>query len=377
MLRYHPLTDYQPGSVRDDFDFGCVMLFSMPAVRNALKTYGGIPSVTFAGLYDLRLKLSIEHSLHHVREPLYSVTRSTERSGAERLFAYVDPRNEAAQKEMEAVFTDYLKNIGAYLAPHQFREVKPTADYFPVEASVVIPVRNRKETIADAVKSALSQETDFSFNVIVVDNHSTDGTTAVLSDLARQYSRLNHIIPARTDLAIGGCWNEALRIDACGRYAVQLDSDDLYSSARTLQKIVDMLRQGNYAMVIGSYTLVDFTLNQIPPGLIDHREWTDENGRNNALRINGLGAPRAFNTGLMRTIEFPNVSYGEDYAAALRICREYRIGRIYESLYLCRRWQGNTDAALSIEETNRNNVFKDEVRSAEILARQRMNQGAV
>ena len=241
-----------------------------------------------------------------------------------------------------------------------------------MEASVVIPVRNRKETIAEAVKSALSQETDFPFNVIVVDNHSTDGTTAILSDLARQYSSLKHIVPKRTDLGIGGCWNEALRHEACGRYAVQLDSDDLYSSHRTLQKMVDMLRQGNYAMVIGSYTLVDSRLEEIPPGLIDHREWTDENGHNNALRINGLGAPRAFNTGLMRKIGFLNVSYGEDYAAALRICREYRIGRIYESLYLCRRWSGNTDAALSIEEANRNNAFKDKIRTIEILARQKM-----
>jgi hypothetical protein len=370
----HPLNDYQPGSVRDDFDFGRIILFSIPAVRSALKTYGGISAVTSAGLYDLRLKLSIDHTLHHVREPLYSVIRPHEHSSGERLFAYVDPRNEVAQKEMETVFTDYIKNIGAYLAPYRFREVEPATDCFPVEASVVIPVRNRKETVADAVKSALSQQTDFSFNVIVVDNHSTDGTTAVLSDLARQSSRLNHIIPVRTDLAIGGCWNEALRSQACGRYAVQLDSDDLYSSPHSLQKIVDLLHQGNYAMVIGSYTLVDFSLKQIPPGLVDHREWTDENGRNNALRVNGLGAPRAFNTGLMRTIGFPDVSYGEDYAAALRICREYRIGRIYDSLYLCRRWPGNTDAALSIEETNRNNAFKDAVRSEEILARQQMNR---
>jgi glycosyltransferase involved in cell wall biosynthesis len=243
-----------------------------------------------------------------------------------------------------------------------------------VEASVVIPVRNRNETIAEAVKSALSQETDFPFNIIVVDNHSTDGTTVILSDLARQYHRLEHIIPKRTDLGIGGCWNEALRHKACGRYAVQLDSDDLYSSHRTLQKMVDMLCQGNYAMVIGSYTLVDSRLEEIPPGLIDHREWTDENGHNNALRINGLGAPRAFHTGLMRKIGFLNVSYGEDYAAVLRISREYRIGRIYESLYLCRRWSGNTDAAISIEEANRNNAFKDKIRTIEILDRQKMNK---
>jgi len=372
----HPLNDYQPGSVRDDFDFGSMILFSVSAVRNALKKYGAIPKVKFAGLYDLRLKVSIDHPVYHLQEPLYSVIGPmigrNEPSSSEKLFAYVDPHNEAVQKEMETVFTDYLKKIGAYLLPHHLREVEQTLKSFPVEASIVIPVRNRKETISEAVKSALSQETDFPFNVIAVDNHSADGTTAVLSYLTRRYSNLKHIVPKKTDLGIGGCWNEALHARACGRYAVQLDSDDLYSSSHTLKKMVDMLRQGNYAMVIGSYTLVDSRLEEIPPGLIDHREWTDENGHNNALRINGLGAPRAFNTGLMRKIGFINVSYGEDYAAALRICREYRIGRIYESLYLCRRWLGNTDAALSIEEANRNDAFKDNIRTEEIFARQRL-----
>jgi hypothetical protein len=369
------LNDYQLGSVRDDFDFGAMMLFSLPAIRKALKTYGAIPEVTFAGLYDLRLKVSIDHSVLHVGEPLYTVIKTDEPSCNEKLFAYVDPRHQAVQKEMETVFTEYLKKVGAYLPPHHLREVNPTTESFPVEASVVIPVRNRKETISEAVKNALSQQTDFSFNVIVVDNHSKDGTTVVLSDLARRYSNLKHIVPKRTDLGIGGCWNEAIHSEACGRYAVQLDSDDLYSSPQTLQKMVIMLRQGRYPMVIGSYTLVDFELREIPPGLIDHCEWTDENGHNNALRINGLGAPRAFNTRLMRKIGFLNVSYGEDYAAALRICREYRIGRIYESLYLCRRWPGNTDADLTLEETNRNDAFKDKIRTEEILARQKMNQG--
>ena len=275
---------------------------------------------------------------------------------------------------MEAVFTEYLKRIGAFLPPESFQQVPPGPGCFPVEASVVIPVRNRQQTIAEAVNSALSQKTDFLFNVLVVDNHSTDRTTPVLSDLAGRHPALKHIIPKRTDLGIGGCWNEALEHEACGRYAVQLDSDDLYGSAQTLQKMVDKLRQGDYALVIGSYTLVDSSLKEIPPGLIDHLEWTDENGRNNALRINGLGAPRAFNTGLMRKFGFLNVSYGEDYAAALRICREYRIGRIYENLYLCRRWSGNTDAALTIEAANRNDAFKDEVRTAEIQARQKMNK---
>jgi len=371
----HSLNDYQPGSVRDDFDFGAMILFSVSAVQKALKKYGPMPNVKFAGLYDLRLKVSIDHSVYHLQEPLYTMIEADEPSGGEKIFAYVDRRNEAVQKEMETVFTDYLKKIRGYLPPHHLRGVEQTSTPFPVEASVIIPVRNRKETIAEAVKSALSQKTDFPFSIIVVDNHSTDGTTAILSDLARHCSSLKHVLPKRTDLGIGGCWNEALHNEACGRIAVQLDSDDLYSSSRTLQKMIDMVRQGNYAMVIGSYTLVDSRLEEIPPGLIDHREWTDENGHNNALRINGLGAPRAFNTDLMRKIGFQNVSYGEDYAAALRICREYRIGRIYESLYLCRRWSGNTDSELSIKETNRNDAFKDKIRTMEILARQKMAKG--
>ncbi len=371
----HPLCDYQPGSVRDDFDFGHMMLYSVPAIRKALKKYGPIPDVKFASLYDLRLKVSIDHPVSHLQEPLYSVLEAIEPPNGEMLFAYVDPRNEAAQKEMELVFTDYLKKIGAYLPPHHFKEVEETTKSFQVEASVIIPVLNRKETIAQAVKSALSQETDFPFNVIVVDNHSADGTMAILSDLGSQYSKLKHIVPERTDLGIGGCWNEALQDEACGRYAVQLDSDDLYSSSNALQKMVDMLRERTYAMGIGSYTLVNSRLEEIPPGLVDHREWTDENGRNNALRINGLGAPRAFNTSLMRSIGFLNVSYGEDYAAALRISREYRIGRIYESLYLCRRWSGNTDAALGLEEANRNNAFKDKIRTDEMIARQKIAEG--
>jgi 23S rRNA pseudoU1915 N3-methylase RlmH len=385
---FHPLNDYQMGSVRDDFNFGAMILFSIPAIRKALKKYGLIPDVQFAGLYDLRLKVSIDHSLYHLSEPLYIVIRNVgaihARLGAkpqelplkEKIFAYVDPLNRTVQKEMEIVFTDYLKKIKAYLPPN-FREVEETLTSFQVEASVIIPVRNRKETIMEAVKSALSQETDFPFNVIVVDNHSTDGTTAILSDLARKYPNLRHIVPKRVDLGIGGCWNEALGHEECGRYAVQLDSDDLYSSSRTLQKMADMLRQGSFGMVIGSYTLVDHRLEVIPPGLIDHREWSAENGHNNALRINGLGAPRAFNTSLMRKIGFSNVSYGEDYAAALRVCREYRIGRIYENLYLCRRWSGNSDAGLTIEEANRNDAFKDKIRTKEILARQKMNLGGV
>ncbi|MBS3918715.1 MAG: glycosyltransferase family 2 protein [Deltaproteobacteria bacterium] len=369
----HPLNDYQLGSVRDDFDFGAIILFSVPAIQRALEKYGTIPEVEISGLYDLRLKVSIDHSIYHLKEPLYSVIKTEGLSSDGKLFAYLDPQHRALQKEMETIFTEYLKNIGAYLPPN-FKEIEQVTKSFPVETSVIIPVRNRKETIGDALKSALSQETDFPFNIIVVDNHSKDGTTTILSDFSKQYFNLKYIVPERTDLGIGGCWNEALQHKACGRYVVQLDSDDLYNGNRTLQKMVDMLRQGNFAMVIGSYTIVNERFEEIPPGLIDHREWTDENGRNNALRINGLGAPRAFDTSLMRKIGFLNVSYGEDYAAALRICREYRIGRIYESLYLCRRWSGNTDAGISLEELNRNNTFKDAIRTEEILARQKIVQ---
>jgi 23S rRNA pseudoU1915 N3-methylase RlmH len=373
----HPLNDYQLGSVCDDFDFGAMVLFSVSAIQKASKKYGLIPGVKFAGLYDLRLKVSIDHPVYHLQEPIYSIIGpmigNDKPSESQKIFAYVDPYHKTLQKEMETVFTDYLKKIGAYLPPN-FMEVEQSPKSVQAEASVIIPVRNRKETIAEAIKSALWQETNFPFNMIIVDNHSTDGTTAILADLTKQYFNLKHIIPKRMDLGIGGCWNEALCHKACGRYVVQLDSDDLYSSPYTLQKIVDMFRRDNYAMVIGSYTLVNLRLEEIPPGLIDHREWTDDNGHNNALRINGLGAPRAFNTDLIRKIGFLNVSYGEDYAAALRICREYRIGRIFESLYLCRRWSGNTDAGLSIEETNQNNIFKDKIRTDEIQARQKMNR---
>jgi hypothetical protein len=370
----HPLIDCQLGSVRDDFEFGGMVLFSVDAIRKARKKYGEIPGVNYAGLYDLRLKVSIDHLVHHLPEPLYTVISSERPSGDENLFAYVDPGNSDVQKEMEVVFTDYLKRIGAYLPPTLLRHAGKSMDTFPVEASVIIPVRNRCGTIADAVESTISQDTDFPFNVIVVNNHSTDGTTTVLSDLAARYQALQHIVPRRTDLGIGGCWNEAINSSICGRFAVQLDSDDLYSSPGTLQRIIGMLRDEKYAMVIGSYTVVNKNMETIHPGLIDHGEWTDENGHNNALRINGLGAPRAFATNIIRKIGFLNVSYGEDYAAAMRICREYKIGRIYDSLYLCRRWEGNTDAALTMEESNRNDMFKDSLRTQEILERQKISK---
>ena len=370
ILRERPVNDHQPGSLRDGFDFGPLILVSTAAARGALRKYGEIPPYRWAGWYDLRLKLSTDDAPFHLPERLSIVEQKTAAAAGQ--FAYVDPRNRLFQAEMEAVATAHLKRIGAWLPP-VFRDVPPSIRPFPVEASVVIPVRNRVRTVADAAKSALAQRTDFPFNVIVVDNHSTDGTTGLLAEIAGRHSPLRHIVPERRDLSIGGCWNEALFSEACGRYAVQLDSDDLYSGDDALQRLVDALRRGNCAMAVGSYTIVDGELNEIPPGLIDHREWTEENGRNNALRINGLGAPRAFATEILRATGFPNVGYGEDYAVALRLSREYRIGRIYDSLYLCRRWEGNTDAVLTVEQANRHDAYKDRLRSIEIAARQRQN----
>ncbi|PKN60460.1 MAG: glycosyl transferase [Deltaproteobacteria bacterium HGW-Deltaproteobacteria-11] len=383
----HPVNDYQPGSIRDDFNFGPVRLISVAAVRSSLKKYGAIADLSHAGLYDLRLKVSTDYPLFHLQEYLYTKMAGTngplpahdsgKREGRpvseEKHFAYVDPRHQAVQREMEAAATAHLKRIGAWMKP-AFKDIPAPGLRFPVEASVIIPVRNRRRTVADAVHSALSQKTDFAFNVICVDNHSTDGTTKVLSGLARKFPVLKHLIPQRTDLGIGGCWNEAIFADCCGRISVQLDSDDLYSGPHTVQKIVDLFRSSPCAMVIGAYTLVDEHLETIPPGLIDHREWTDDNGRNNAVRINGLGAPRAFRTALVRQTGFLNVSYGEDYAMVLRLLREYRLGRIYENLYLCRRWEGNTDADLPVEKANRNDAFKDKIRTLEIMARQTLNR---
>jgi hypothetical protein len=369
-LREHPVNDYQPGSLRDGFDFGPLVLISTAAARAALRKYGEIPPCRWAGWYDLRLKLSTGREPFHLPERLCVLPEAVR--AEEGHFAYVDPRNRLYQEEMEVSATAHLKRIGAWLAP-VFRDVPPPDHPFPVEASVVIPVRNRVRTVGDAVKSALAQRTDFPFNVVVVDNHSTDGTTALLAELAGRSSILRHIVPERRDLSIGGCWNEALFSEACGRYAVQLDSDDLYQEDDALRRLVEVLRRENCAMAVGSYTIVDRELGEIPPGLIDHREWTDKNGRNNALRINGFGAPRAFDTAILRGIGFPNVGYGEDYAVALRLSREYRIGRIYESLYLCRRWEGNTDAVLTVEQANRHDAYKDRLRTIEIRARRRQN----
>jgi hypothetical protein len=357
----HRRIDYQPGSIRDTFDFGPVVGISVKAAREA-----GFGNWKWGGLYDLRLRISENHSIVRIPEPLYSASAADARPTGQKQFDYVDPRNRDYQIEMERIAKVHLQRIGACLDPN-FERVPPPAETFPLKASVVIPVRNRERTILDALRSALDQQTDFEFNVIVVDNHSTDRTTEILAGF--KDTRLRHVVPQRLDLGIGGCWNEAIYSPDCGRYSIQLDSDDLYSDKGVLRRIVGELETGPYAMVIGSYNMVDFTLKQIPPGIIDHREWTRENGRNNALRVNGLGAPRAFDTSILRRIGFPNVSYGEDYAVALRISRQYEIGRIYDPVYLCRRWEGNTDSALPLDVANRYDQYKDWLRTVEIRAR--------
>ena len=360
----HPRIDYRSGSIRDSFDFGPVVGVSVQAARQS-----GIDSTwKWGGLYDLRLRISEKHAIVRIPEPLYSASMIDARPMDQKQFDYVDPRNRDYQIEMERIATAHLKRIGAWLRPH-FEKVPAAAQTYPVKASVVMPVRNRERTILDTVQSALVQSADFEFNVIVVDNHSTDRTTEILRGISD--SRFKHVVPERRDLGIGGCWNEAIYSKDCGQYAIQLDSDDLYINAGVLRRIVAELEAGPYAMVIGSYTMVDFSLKEIPPGLIDHHEWSRENGRNNALRVNGLGAPRAFNTAVLRRIGFPNVSYGEDYAVALRISRDYEIARIYESVYLCRRWEGNSDSALPLELANRYDLYKDWLRTIEIQARMR------
>lgn len=358
----HPVIDCQKGALRDDFDFGSVLVFKSSSFRKAVRSMEA--DYEWGALYDLRLRMK---KIVHINEYLYTEIETDTRKSGEKQFDYVDPKNRAVQVEMEQICTAHLKRIGAYLEP-KFKNVEFSGE-FPVTASVVIPVYNRVKTVKDAVESALAQQCDFPFNVIVVDNHSTDGTTELLEEIATKDERLVHIIPARYDLGIGGCWNLAVHSEKCGEFAVQLDSDDVYSGLNTLSRIVNAFREQNCAMVVGTYQMTDFDMQPIPPGVIDHREWTEENGRNNALRINGLGAPRAFWTPLLRTINLPNTSYGEDYALGLRISREYRIGRIYDVLYCCRRWEGNSDAALDIERVNANNLYKDRIRTWELEAR--------
>lgn len=362
----HPVIDYQEGSLRDDFNFGSVLFYNAECLKKAIvettSTY------QFAGLYNLRLKVSPQAELVHINEYLYSEVETDTRKSVEKQFDYVNPKNRAVQMEMEAACTDHLKKIGGYLAPI-FKKIEFDESNFPVEASVIIPIKNRVKTVEDAIKSVLIQNTSFDFNLIIVDNFSTDGTSALIQKYARQDNRVIHIIPTRTDLGIGGCWNEGVHDSRCGKFSVQLDSDDVYQNENTLQTIVDAFYEQNCAMVIGSYTMTNFAMETIPPGLIDHKEWTPENGRNNALRINGLGAPRAFYTPVLREIKVPNTSYGEDYALGLRISRKYQIGRIYESLYLCRRWDENSDASLDVVKMNGYNLYKDKIRTIELKAR--------
>ena len=375
----HPAIDYFEGSIRDDFDFGSLLLIQT-RLLHTFAMQAGEHDYQYAGFYALRLFLSRQSTLLHLNEYLYTEVETDTRASGVKQFDYVNPRNREVQIEYEQVATDHLKAIGAKIDPSYYLTPDFTEQEFPVEATVVIPVFNRAKTIADAVNSALQQEASFKYNVIVVDNHSTDGTSDILAAMlpqrdSQQFEKLIVITPDRTDLGIGGCWNVAINDPRCGRFTVQLDSDDLYSSPTTLQSIVDAFYKQQAAMVIGSYRMCDFELNTLPPGIIDHREWTDENGANNALRINGLGAPRAFFTPLLRQVQFPNTSYGEDYALGLIFSRHFRIGRIYDELYLCRRWGGNSDAALSIDRINANNLYKDRLRTLEIKARQLMVSG--
>lgn len=371
-LMPHPVNDYQPGSIRNDFDFGPVVMLNAADVLSASEDFPPeISRQLDGGWYALRLHLTIGKMMAMIPEFLYTVRRVDYRKSGEKQHDYVNPNNKEYQLQMEQVFTSHLKMIGAYLESPA-TEIDYDSEIFPVEASIVIPVKNRVKTISDAVNSALNQECDFQFNVIVVDNDSTDGTREILQNIEDPKLKLITVEESE-ELGIGGCWNKAVESEFCGRFCVQLDSDDIYNSQNTLKAIIDKFRSGSYGMVVGSYIMVDFNGKIIPPGLISHDEWTDDNGLNNALRTHGFGAPRAFFTPLVREFLFPNVSYGEDYAMALRISRDYKVGRIFEPLYLCRRWEGNSDASLSIEKTNAHNNYKDCLRSIELLARVRKN----
>lgn len=364
-----PVIDYQFGSLRDDFNFGSVLFFNAADFKKAA---AGIDAeYTAAGLYDLRLRISRIAPIVHINEYLYSDVTVDNRKSGEKIFDYVDPKNRGVQIEMEKACTAHLKEIGGYLKP-EFAEIDFNKGDFEYEASVIIPVRNRIRTIRDAIRSVLSQKTDFPFNLIVIDNHSTDGTTEAIDEF-KDDPRLVHIVPERDDLGIGGCWNQGVQHPKCGKFAVQLDSDDVYSDENTLAKMVKAFYDQKCAMVVGTYELTDIDKNPIPPGVIDHKEWTPENGRNNALRINGLGAPRAFYTPMLREIHVPNTSYGEDYALGLAFSRHHQIGRVYDVVYLCRRWEDNSDASLDVVKMNNNNLYKDRIRTWELQARCAMN----
>jgi hypothetical protein len=362
-----PTIEYQEGSLRDDFSFGSLLVFNTRVLQDATQSISR--DYHFAALYHLRLAVSRIHRIVRVPEFLYTEEEIDMRQSGQKMFDYVDPKNQQAQIEMEQVCTDHLKATGAYLEP-RFRKIVFDQDDYPVEASVIIPVRNRKKTIGDAIGSVLSQKASFNFNLIIVDNFSTDGTGEIIKSIADKDDRVLHIIPKRRDLGIGGCWNVGVANENCGRFSIQLDSDDLYIDENVISRIVGAFYEQKCAMVVGSYQMVNFNLEEIPPGLIDHKEWTPENGRNNALRINGLGAPRAFYTRVLRNVKVPNTSYGEDYALGLYISRHYQIGRIYEPLYLCRRWEENSDAALDITKLNAHNFYKDKIRTVEFWARQ-------
>ncbi|MGM9843261.1 MAG: glycosyltransferase family 2 protein [Muribaculaceae bacterium] len=365
-----PVIDYQFGSLRDDFNFGSVLFFCTKAFKAAAAEIDA--EYTAAGLYDLRLKVSRIAPLVHINEYLYTDITIPQKEDGESHFSYVDPKNRGVQIEMEKACTDHLKKIGGYLEP-VFDKIEFDKGDFEYEASVIIPVRNRVRTIRDAIRSVLSQKTNFKFNLIIIDNGSTDGTTEAIDEFAAD-ERLVHIVPERDDLGIGGCWNAGVNHPKCGKFAVQLDSDDVYSDENTLQKMVQAFYDQNCAMVVGTYMLTDINMQMIPPGVIDHKEWTPENGRNNALRINGLGAPRAFYTPMLRQINVPNTSYGEDYALGLAFSRRCQIGRVYDVVYLCRRWEDNSDHALDINKTNANNLYKDRIRTWELQARVEMNK---
>lgn len=365
-----PVIDYQLGSLRDDFDFGSVLLFNTEKLKAATQRMQA--DYRFAGLYDLRLKLSQKGTLVHINEYLYSEVELDTRKSGEKMFDYVDPKNRDRQIEMERACTEHLKEIGGYLEP-KFEKIAFEKDDFPFEASVIIPVRNRIRTIRDAIQSVLCQKTDFKFNLIVIDNHSTDGTTEAIDEFKKD-ERVIHLIPERNDLGIGGCWNLGVHHPQCGKFVVQLDSDDVYKDENTLATMVRAFYEQNCAMVVGTYMMTDFNMKMIAPGIIDHKEWTPENGRNNALRINGLGAPRAFYTPVLREIKVPNTSYGEDYALGLNFSRKYQIGRVYDVVYLCRRWDDNSDASLDINKINAHNLYKDRIRTWELQARIALNR---